>query len=120
MLAVDGEEEVPTLEAAPVEDTATEAAMVTESTEEPSVDENATSGVVDAVSDSDETDEAVGEVGAASGSEAIRIRGLVKSFGDHTAVNGIDLTVPAGSFYGIVGPNGAGKTTTLSLSLIHI
>ncbi|MGK3950579.1 ABC transporter ATP-binding protein [Microbacterium sp. K2] len=115
VLAVDGEEEAPTLEAAPVEDTATEAAMVTESTEEPSVDENATSGVVDAVSDSDETDEAVGEVGAASGSEAIRIRGLVKSFGDHTAVNGIDLTVPAGSFYGIVGPNGAGKTTTLSI-----
>ena len=27
----------------------------------------------------------------------------------------IDLTVPAGSFYGIVGPNGAGKTTTLSI-----
>nr|WP_244268155.1 ABC transporter ATP-binding protein [Microbacterium foliorum] len=53
--------------------------------------------------------------GAASASEAIRIRGLVKSFGDHTAVNGIDLTVPAGSFYGIVGPNGAGKTTTLSI-----
>ncbi len=115
VLAVDGEEEAPTLEAAPVEDTATEAATVTESTEEPSVDENATSGVVDAASDSDETDEAVGEVGAASGSEAIRIRGLVKSFGDHTAVNGIDLTVPAGSFYGIVGPNGAGKTTTLSI-----
>lgn len=115
VLAVDGEEKAPTLESAPVEDTATEAATVTESTEEPSVDENATSGIVDAVSDSDETDEAVGEVGAASGSEAIRIRGLVKSFGDHTAVNGIDLTVPAGSFYGIVGPNGAGKTTTLSI-----
>jgi len=47
--------------------------------------------------------------------EAIRIRGLVKTFGDHVAVNGIDLTVPAGSFYGIVGPNGAGKTTTLSI-----
>lgn len=57
----------------------------------------------------------VGGPGAASASEAIRIRGLVKSFGDHTAVNGIDLTVPAGSFYGIVGPNGAGKTTTLSI-----
>ncbi|KNY06560.1 ABC transporter [Microbacterium sp. GCS4] len=52
---------------------------------------------------------------AASGVEAIRIRGLVKSFGDHIAVNGVDLTVPAGSFYGIVGPNGAGKTTTLSI-----
>ncbi|WP_298861975.1 ATP-binding cassette domain-containing protein [uncultured Microbacterium sp.] len=47
--------------------------------------------------------------------EAIRIRGLVKRFGDSHAVDGIDLTVPAGSFYGLVGPNGAGKTTTLSI-----
>lgn len=47
--------------------------------------------------------------------DAVRIRGLVKTFGDQRAVNGIDLTVPAGSFYGIVGPNGAGKTTTLSI-----
>ncbi|MEJ1088349.1 ATP-binding cassette domain-containing protein [Microbacterium sp. Mu-80] len=47
--------------------------------------------------------------------DAIRIRGLVKRFGDTTAVDGIDLTVPAGSFYGLVGPNGAGKTTTLSI-----
>jgi len=67
------------------------------------------------VSDADATEEAVTGVEAASGAEAIRIRGLVKNFGDHTAVNGIDLTVPAGSFYGIVGPNGAGKTTTLSI-----
>ncbi|MCM3780246.1 ATP-binding cassette domain-containing protein [Microbacterium hydrocarbonoxydans] len=58
---------------------------------------------------------AAGEPAAEPGGEAIRIRGLVKNFGDHTAVNGIDLTVPAGSFYGIVGPNGAGKTTTLSI-----
>ncbi|HWS50052.1 MAG TPA: ATP-binding cassette domain-containing protein [Microbacterium sp.] len=50
-----------------------------------------------------------------AGPEAIRIRGLAKHFGDHRAVNGIDLTIPAGSFYGIVGPNGAGKTTTLSI-----
>lgn len=68
-----------------------------------------------AVSDADATEEAVSGVDAASAAEAIRVRGLVKSFGDHTAVNGIDLTVPAGSFYGIVGPNGAGKTTTLSI-----
>lgn len=47
--------------------------------------------------------------------DAIRIRGLVKRFGDTHAVDGIDLTVPAGSFYGLVGPNGAGKTTTLSI-----
>lgn len=48
-------------------------------------------------------------------SDAIRIRGLVKRFGDTNAVDDIDLTVPAGSFYGLVGPNGAGKTTTLSI-----
>ncbi|MFE6736795.1 ABC transporter ATP-binding protein [Microbacterium sp. NPDC057650] len=46
---------------------------------------------------------------------AVMIRGLIKRFGDTRAVDGVDLTVPAGSFYGIVGPNGAGKTTTLSM-----
>ncbi|UJP10613.1 ABC transporter ATP-binding protein [Microbacterium sp. KUDC0406] len=46
---------------------------------------------------------------------AVMIRGLVKHFGDTRAVDGVDLTVPAGTFYGIVGPNGAGKTTTLSM-----
>ncbi|AMM22180.1 ABC transporter [Frondihabitans sp. PAMC 28766] len=44
------------------------------------------------------------------------IRGLFKRFGDKVAVAGIDLDVPAGSFYGLVGPNGAGKTTTLSMA----
>ncbi len=43
------------------------------------------------------------------------LRGVSKRFGDTRAVDGIDLTVPAGTFYGLVGPNGAGKTTTLSL-----
>lgn len=105
----------PALDTSPVEGATAEAEPVIESAEEPTVDEDATSEFVDAVSDTDETDEAVGGIEEASGSEAIRIRGLVKSFGDHTAVNGIDLTVPAGSFYGIVGPNGAGKTTTLSI-----
>jgi ABC-type multidrug transport system ATPase subunit len=45
----------------------------------------------------------------------LAINGLVKRFGDNTAVGGISLDVRAGSFYGIVGPNGAGKTTTLSM-----
>jgi ABC-2 type transport system ATP-binding protein len=45
----------------------------------------------------------------------LAINGLVKRFGDTTAVDGISLDVRAGSFYGIVGPNGAGKTTTLSM-----
>ncbi|UNK71969.1 ABC transporter ATP-binding protein [Microbacterium sp. H1-D42] len=51
----------------------------------------------------------------AVGPAAVLIRGLVKRFGDTAAVDGVDLTVPAGSFYGLVGPNGAGKTTTLSI-----
>lgn len=47
---------------------------------------------------------------------ALAIRGLWKAFGQKVAVGGIDLDVPAGSFYGLVGPNGAGKTTTLSMA----
>lgn len=46
---------------------------------------------------------------------ALAIQGLTKRYGDRTAVAGIDLAVPAGSFYGLLGPNGAGKTTTLSM-----
>ncbi len=47
---------------------------------------------------------------------ALSLRGLWKRFGEKVAVAGIDLDVPAGSFYGLVGPNGAGKTTTLSMA----
>jgi ABC-2 type transport system ATP-binding protein len=47
---------------------------------------------------------------------ALEIRGLTKRFGDKLAVDGLDLVVPNGSFYGLVGPNGAGKTTTLSMA----
>ncbi|MDQ1116568.1 ABC-type multidrug transport system ATPase subunit [Microbacterium testaceum] len=47
---------------------------------------------------------------------AMDITGLVKRFGEKVAVAGLDLRVPAGSFYGLVGPNGAGKTTTLSMA----
>ncbi len=46
---------------------------------------------------------------------ALLVKGVTKAFGDTRAVDGIDLTVPAGIFYGLVGPNGAGKTTTLSM-----
>lgn len=46
---------------------------------------------------------------------ALEIKKLLKVFGKKTAVSRIDLTVPAGSFFGLVGPNGAGKTTTLSM-----
>lgn len=41
--------------------------------------------------------------------------GLVKAFGSLTAVDGVDLEIPQGSFYGIAGPNGAGKSTTLRM-----
>lgn len=52
---------------------------------------------------------------------ALALRGLWRRFGEKVAVAGIDLDVPAGSFYGLVGPNGAGKTTTLSMAtgLLH-
>lgn len=46
---------------------------------------------------------------------AIEAAGLVKSFGDTRAVDGVDLAVPAGSVYGVLGPNGAGKTTTIRM-----
>ena len=44
---------------------------------------------------------------------AIETHGLTRDFGQFRAVNGIDLAVPAGSFYGFLGPNGAGKSTTI-------
>jgi ABC-2 type transport system ATP-binding protein len=47
---------------------------------------------------------------------ALELRGLTKRFGSATAVDALSLTVPHGSFYGLVGPNGAGKTTTLSMA----
>ncbi|MGV9882734.1 ATP-binding cassette domain-containing protein [Streptomyces sp. NPDC003006] len=48
-------------------------------------------------------------------SMAIETAGLVKTFGDNRAVDGIDLTVPAGTVYGVLGPNGAGKTTAVKV-----
>jgi ABC-2 type transport system ATP-binding protein len=44
---------------------------------------------------------------------AVETRGLTRTFGAKRAVDGIDLRVPAGSFYGFLGPNGAGKSTTI-------
>ena len=48
---------------------------------------------------------------------AIEARGLVKRFDGTLAVDGVDISVPEGSIYGILGPNGAGKTTTLRMLL---
>jgi ABC-2 type transport system ATP-binding protein len=47
----------------------------------------------------------------ADGDLAITVRGLVKSFGDVRALDGVDLDVPTGTVLGLLGPNGAGKTT---------
>jgi len=46
---------------------------------------------------------------------AVRVRGLLKQYGEHRAVDHLDLEVPAGEFFGFLGPNGAGKTTTIRM-----
>ncbi len=46
---------------------------------------------------------------------AIEANGLVKSFGETLAVDGVDLAVRSGSVYGMLGPNGAGKTTVIRM-----
>ncbi len=46
---------------------------------------------------------------------AIEATGLVKSYGETRAVDGVDLAVRTGSVYGVLGPNGAGKTTTIRM-----
>ncbi len=52
---------------------------------------------------------------------ALTTRGLRKSYGSRRALDGLDLSVPAGVVYGFLGPNGAGKTTTMRLltGLLH-
>jgi ABC-2 type transport system ATP-binding protein len=52
---------------------------------------------------------------------ALETRSLRKAFGTFFAVDGIDLAVPSGSFYGFLGPNGAGKSTTIKCltGLLH-
>ncbi|WP_217921362.1 ATP-binding cassette domain-containing protein [Miltoncostaea oceani] len=46
---------------------------------------------------------------------AIEVRGLVKTYGEVRALDGIDLEVPAGTVLGVLGPNGAGKTTAVRI-----
>jgi ABC-2 type transport system ATP-binding protein len=54
--------------------------------------------------------------GAGTGSvPAIRIRGLVKRYGDRTVVDGLDLDLVRGEVFALLGPNGAGKTTTVEI-----
>lgn len=46
---------------------------------------------------------------------AIRLRGVTKRFGKHTAVDGLDFEVPRGVICGLLGPNGSGKTTSIRM-----
>ena len=48
---------------------------------------------------------------------AVEAKDLVKDFAEKRAVDGVSLTVPAGSIFGLLGPNGAGKTTVLRMLL---
>ena len=52
---------------------------------------------------------------------AVEIRNVTKTFGQHVAVDDLGLDVPAGTIYGFIGPNGSGKTTTLRMimRIIH-
>ncbi len=56
-----------------------------------------------------------GTAAAVATGPVIRVRGLVKRYGDVKAVDGIDFDVAAGEVFGLLGPNGAGKTTTVEI-----
>ena len=46
---------------------------------------------------------------------AVRASGLVKRYGQVVAVDGLDLDIPSGQFFGLLGPNGSGKTSTIHM-----
>lgn len=78
-------------------------------------DDSAAAARVEASGQAAAPADAAADAEASTAPPALSVRGLTKIFGGSVAVDAIDLTVPAGSFYGLVGPNGAGKTTTLSM-----
>jgi ABC-2 type transport system ATP-binding protein len=58
---------------------------------------------------------AAGQVAAPPDDPVVRVRGLVKRYGDLVAVDGIDFDVARGEVFALLGPNGAGKTTTVEI-----
>ena len=58
---------------------------------------------------------APGVTGAAATGPALSVKGLVKRFGETTAVGGLDFELQTGEILAILGPNGAGKTTTVEI-----
>ncbi len=125
-VALPADADGPPDDAEPVQDDDDVVALAT-APDELAVETDDESGSVDAGTDDDElpavvTDDATGPdvVTAPPADDAERpvvlsIKGIAKRYGSTVAVEGVDLEVRAGSFYGIVGPNGAGKTTTLSI-----
>jgi ABC-2 type transport system ATP-binding protein len=47
--------------------------------------------------------------------EAVRFEGVTRRYGSRVALDGVELTVPAGALFGLIGPNGAGKSTCIAL-----
>src|SRR5687767_6822372 len=59
--------------------------------------------------------DASGSQAPAAAETALEARGLVKRYGQRTALRGVDVTAQAGELLAVIGPNGAGKTTLLSI-----
>ena len=115
-------EETPVDEATVGDDLIAEEAIADEPPSEQAVDEASTADEVVAEGEAVAEDEVVAAdalafaaAPPAVATDVLVLRGVTKSFGATRAVDAVDLTVPAGTFYGLVGPNGAGKTTTLSM-----
>ncbi len=74
----------------------------------------ATSGAATSAPDTD-SGSATSRPAGGSGGPDIRIRGLVKRYGEAVAVSDVDLDIQAGEVFALLGPNGAGKTTMVEI-----